>query len=186
MDIKVCVFCSSEENISDDYKECSEKIGGLLAKIENITLFTGGSESGLMKGVAHGFLECGKLERIQIVMPTLFRSNLDTQHPKLDRIDNFVWVNNFKEQLAYFEENANHFIILPGGFGTMLEFFHILNLKKFYKNSIQIILFNLNGFFDNLIHFFDKLVNEKTVNEEHRNLFILVDDLNQLKKVFSQ
>ena len=177
----VCFFCSADNNVSDSLKACTEQIGSYLAS-KNLRVLTGGSEAGLMKCVADGYLKNGDPKQFQMVIPQVFRHKENTQHLGLSA-ENVLWVESFHEQLRHFESVASVFIVMPGGYGTLLEFFHLLNQKKVSGSEAKIILFNFNGFWDCLLKQFDFMVDENTLKQEHRDLFYvarLPSDLNNI------
>ena len=67
----------------------------------------------------------------------------------------------------------------------MLEFFHLLNLKKNSAAKINVILLNFKGFWDSLLAQLDKMVLEKVLTREHRNLFKLIESIDQLDEIIS-
>lgn len=176
----VCVFCSSDENVAEELKSCSEELGNYLAQ-KKMTVYTGGSEKGLMRSVANGFIKTGELSKYQMIIPEVFRAKCDDQHPAL-KPDNILWVDSFRVQLLEFESKAQAFIILPGGYGTILEFFHLLSQKKNSNAATNVILFNYNGFWDHLLKQLDFMVTENVLSSEHRNIFHVVSCVKDLDK----
>ncbi len=177
----VCFFCSADNNVSDSLKKCTEQIGIYLGTYD-LKVLTGGSEAGLMKCIAEGFLKTGDSKNFQMIIPDVFRSKEYTQHPGLSN-GNVVWVESFHEQLSHFEQAANVFIIMPGGYGTLLEFFHLLSQKKVMGSDVKIILFNFNGFWNSLLNQFDLMVQENTLKKDHREMFHIArlpEDLNDI------
>ena len=174
----VCVFCSSDEKVAEDLKGCTEELGNYLAQ-KKLTVYTGGSEKGLMRSVANGYLKTGELSKYQMIIPEVFRSKSDKQHPEL-KPDNILWVDSFRVQLLEFESKAQAFIIMPGGYGTALEFFHLLSQKKNSNAQTSVILFNFNGFWDHLLKQLDFMVTENTLTSEHRNIFHVVNCVKDL------
>ena len=88
----VAVFCSSDENVSDTLKQESSSIGEYLAK-QNYELILGGSEKGLMRSVADGFLSYSK--SIKLIMPEVFRAYANSQHEKVNSED-ITWVDTIR------------------------------------------------------------------------------------------
>lgn len=177
----VCVFCSSDENVGDALKSCTEEMGSFFGQ-RGLPVITGGSEAGLMRSIANGFLKTGPVDSFKMIIPEVFRPKADSQHPELSA-KNIQWVDTFRDQLTLFQEQANVFVIMPGGYGTLLELFHLLNQKKIYEMDIQIILFNFNGFWDHMLRQFDFMVEERTLKEHHRKLFHVACAVEDLQNI---
>lgn len=177
----VCVFCSSDENVGEALKSCTEDIGSFFGQ-RGLPVITGGSEAGLMRSVANGFLKAGPVDSFKMIIPKVFRSKADSQHPALTA-NNIQWVDTFRDQLTLFQAQANVFVIMPGGYGTLQELFYLLNQKKNCEMEIEIILFNFNGFWDHMLRQFDFMVEEKTLKEHHRNLFHVASAVEDLENI---
>ena len=97
----ICVFCSSDSNVSDDLKEYTEQLGSYLGT-RRMQVLTGGSEQGLMRSVTNGYLKTASVSGIKMIIPEVFRSKADKQHPALGE-QNIVWVDSFRVQLEVFK-----------------------------------------------------------------------------------
>ena len=93
----ICVFCSSDSHVSDDLKEYTEQLGSYLGT-KRMQVMTGGSEQGLMRSVANGYLKTASASGIRMIIPEVFRNKADKQHPALSE-QNIVWVDSFRVQL---------------------------------------------------------------------------------------
>ena len=84
-----------------------------------------------------------------------------------------------------FEKLASNVIILPGGFGTMLELFNFLAHKK---NKLlldtQICLYNCDGFYAHLLKQIDVMTNENTLKEKEKKSLIVLNSMQDLKNMF--
>ncbi len=178
----VCVFCSSDDNVAESLRKCTEEMGSYFGQL-CLPVITGGSEAGLMRSIANGYLKTGSVDSFRMIIPEVFRSKAHSQHPLLTE-KNIHWVDTFPDQLKMFQHHADVFVIMPGGFGTLLELFHLLNQKKNCGvDGKQIILFNFNGFWDLMLKQFDYMVEEKTLKEHHRKLFHVAGDVKDLEAI---
>ena len=84
-------------------------------------------------------------------------------------------VKTLEESNRFLEENADIILILPGAFGTLSEFIDILEHKRTKIHNKKMIIFNINGFYDDLINMFNKIY--KKVSNDY--------DFNSLCKVFN-
>ena len=89
---RVAVFCSADENVSDSLKQEAKNIGEYLGK-KNYELILGGTEKGLMRSVADGFLL--NSSSIRLIMPEMFRQYSSSQHEKVST-ENIVWVETIR------------------------------------------------------------------------------------------
>lgn len=70
--------------------------------------------------------------------------------------------------------------MLPGGLGTIDEFFTTLNELKSKKSNKKIVLFNLDNFFNPLIMLLDQLVSHELLKQKHINYLLIENDINNL------
>ena len=77
-------------------------------------------------------------------------------HPLCEECSDFIYVDSMDERKNKFLENSDVFIISPGGIGTLDEFFEINTLKKLKQHDNEIIIFNINHFFDKMIEMIDE------------------------------
>ena len=80
------------------------------------------------------------------------------------------------------EEHADFFIIAPGGIGTMDEFFEVLTLKYLNQGDKPIILFNVNGFFDDIVKVIERLVSDKFASERILDSYIACNTIEEVEK----
>ena len=161
----ICVFCGSNVGNHNSYKQTAEALGKLLAEKE-ITLIYGGANVGLMKILAETVLNNGG-EAIGVI--THF---LSEKHLVQKGLSELILVNTMQERKAKMAELANGFIVLPGGIGTMEEFFEVLTSAQLGFHEKPIGLLNINGYYDLLINFFDNMIKEKLFLPVHRSIVI--------------
>ena len=86
------------------------------------------------------------------------------------------------ERKTIMEEQADFFVIAPGGIGTMDEFFEVLTLKYLKQADKPIILFNINGFFDDVVKVIERLVAEKFASERVLDSYIICNTIEEVEK----
>ena len=69
------------------------------------------------------------------------------------------------------EDNADAFIIVPGGIGTFEEFFEILTLKQLNRHNKPIVIFNIDGFYDAMIKMLDEAIAGCFINVECKTMY---------------
>ena len=70
------------------------------------------------------------------------------------------------ERKELLEDKSNAFIISPGGIGTFDEFFQALTLKQLGRHNKPMVLFNINGFFDDLEKVMDKAIEHEFMTHD--------------------
>lgn len=164
----VCVFCGSHPGNDPAYASAAQELGRTLAE-RDITLVYGGGHVGLMGVVADAALGAGG-EAIG-VMP---RSLVDREigHTGLTKLH---VVSSMHERKALMSELSDGFIALPGGNGTLEEFFEVLTWAQLGEHAKPCGLLNVAGYYDPLLKVFDRMVDRAFLRREHRDL-VLVEE----------
>jgi uncharacterized protein (TIGR00730 family) len=165
---RVCVFCASSRQTDKIYLEAAYRLGAMLAR-ESITVVYGGGAVGLMGELANGAMAEGGT--VIGVIPE-FMYELEWGH---EGITELKIVKGMHERKKLVMEDSDAIIALPGGCGTFEELFEALTMKRlgFYLNPI--VLVNVNGFYDSLIKQLERCVDEKFMDERHREMWSVVD-----------
>lgn len=176
----VCVYGAASDKISQKYKKSVELLGYELGK-SGYSLVFGAGSTGLMGAVANGF----KRSKADIlgVAPHFMREF----EPIYADCTQTIYTDSMSERKSVMEFSANAFIIVPGGIGTMDEFFQILTLKQLKRHNKPIVLFNYNGFYNSLINLIDEYIKKGFIGEKVRDCFVVCDDteevINYLNKI---
>lgn len=163
----LAVFCGSSEGASPIYKEAAKKLGHELAQ-RGITLVYGGASVGLMGAVADAVLEQGG--QVIGVLPHF----LQTREIAHNHLSELIVVDSMHERKAKMAELSDGFIVLPGGPGTMEEYFEIFTWGQLGLHQKPAGILNVDHYYDSLIALFDKIAAEKFMQEKHRAM-VLVD-----------
>ena len=166
---KICIFCGSRMGFDPMYKEKAIELGQALADNGCELLFGGGSV-GLMKVVADVMME-----RHCKVTGTITQHLLDMRvgHPEIDEL---IVVETMAERKKILEDMADGFIALPGGIGTMDEFFEAYVLSQLRVFDKPVALFNVNGYYDGIVAFIKHIADEGFMRREHAENLIVSDD----------
>lgn len=162
-----CVYGGASEKIADSHKKEVEKLGRLIAQ-NGLGLVYGSGGLGCMGAVARGVREEGGF--VFGVAPH-FMQNFEG----LFECDKKIWVDTMSERKNIMEENADIYIITPGGIGTMDEFFQVLTLKYLKRINTPIVILNLDGFYDSLLALFEDLIGKGALVSGVYELFDVVD-----------
>ena len=170
---KICIFCGSSMGFDPIYKEKAAELGHVLADHGCELLFGGGSV-GLMKVIADVMMERGCK-----VTGTITKHLLD-MHVGHDGIDELIVVDSMAERKIILEDMADGFIALPGGIGTMDEFFEAYVLSQLRVFDKPVALYNVNGYYDGIVEFIKHIANEGFMRREHAENLIVSDDAKDL------
>ncbi len=171
--MNVCIFCSSSENLSNDYYNFAENFAKILAD-KNWTLVTGGSNVGLMKTLTQTSKRKGG-KSIGIITQNFANKGLTcTDNSEI------IVTADMQERKKYLMEYSDAFIIFPGGFGTLDELLEVLTLKYIKQIDKPIAIFNYNNFYDDLLKMFDKIFAEKFVNQEVKSAYFVSSNINDI------
>ena len=163
---RICVFCGSSMGQSQVYREAAASLGRLLAE-KGFGLVYGGANVGLMKELADATLAAGG--KVIGVMPHQLISK-EIAHPDIHQLHA---VTSMAERKDLMVSLSDAFIALPGGYGTLDELSEILTFNQLRISDKPLGLLNIEGYFDLLLRFFDRGVEDGFVRKEHRQNLIV-------------
>ncbi|CAL7961322.1 Cytokinin riboside 5'-monophosphate phosphoribohydrolase [Alphaproteobacteria bacterium] len=141
----ICVFCGASDDVVLQYKRLASECGEAIGK-NGYGLLYGGGASGLMGAVAKSATMHGA--PVTGVFPTADLNPHDVMNQELGEA---ILVKSLSERKDIMIKRADAFVILPGGFGTLDEFFEIVTLKKLGVHNKPIILVNYGEFWAPLL-----------------------------------
>ena len=144
---RLAVYCSSRNGLDPVFGKAAEELGRLMA-LRGIGLVYGGSNVGLMKKVADSVLRNGG-EVTGVYPEGLFPEELQTN------LTNTYIVRSMAERKAMMLELSDAWLAMPGGFGTLDEFFDALCLLQIRNHSKPCGMLNIRGFYDPLLAFIE-------------------------------
>lgn len=136
-----------------EYTAQAIELGRLLGT-NGLGLVYGGAQVGLMGAVADAALAHGS-EAIGVIPRGL--ADIEVAHQKLTRL---VVVETMHERKALMAQEADAFVALPGGFGTLDEFFEILTWAQLEIHTKPCVLVNTLGYYDHLLKFLEVTIQE--------------------------
>ncbi len=166
----VCVYCGASARVSDVYKHAAIRMGEILGE-NGLRLVYGGGRSGLMGLVADGVLKVGGTAFG--VIPEHIASR-EISHTGLTELR---VVHSMHERKQLMVDHADAFVVLPGGLGTLDEFFEIMTWRQLGLHDMPIIVVNVDGYWTSLIQLIDKLVAEGFARESDRQYLRIVDSV---------
>ena len=140
----ICVFCGSRPGNHPEYMQSAQDFGALFAK-NNWRLVYGAGDIGLMGAVARAAQDSGA-ETFGVIPTHLLKKEVGKQD-----LTRFVVTENMHERKKVMFMNSDAAVILPGGPGTMDEFFEVLTWRQLGLHDKPIFVLNIQGYWDNLI-----------------------------------
>ena len=171
--MRICIYGAASNDIRESYITETEKVGALLAQ-HGHTLVFGGGASGLMGAAARGFHSKGA--EIIGVAPSFF--NVDGV--LFPHCTEMIYTETMRERKETMENNADAFIVVPGGIGTFEEHFEILTSKQLCRHNKPIALYNVKGYYDELEAVMQQAMKKNFIRENCADLYLLTDDLEAL------
>jgi uncharacterized protein (TIGR00730 family) len=163
---RICVFTGSRHGSSAVYTEATRQLGSELVR-RGYGLVYGGGNVGLMNVIANTMLELGG--HVTGVIP----NSLVGKEVAHRGLSDLRVVNSMHERKALMAELSDGFIAMPGGIGTMEEFFAVLSWAQLALHDKPCGLLNVSGYYDRLIQFLDHAVSEDFIKAKHRALMIV-------------
>lgn len=165
---KICVFTGSRRGAAPEYAAAAKQLGHDLAA-RGYALVYGGGNVGLMTVIADTMLALGG--NVTGVIPSSLVSK-EVAHRGLTELR---VVGSMHERKALMAELSDGFIAMPGGIGTMEEFFEVLSWAQLGLHEKPCGLLNVSGYYDSLIEFLDQAAAADFIKPKHRAL-MLVDE----------
>lgn len=169
----ITVFCGSSFGSDEIYKEQATLLGQTLAK-QNIQLIYGGANVGLMGVVADGvLLEGGKAIG---VLPHFLQSK-EIAHQNLTEL---ILVETMHERKTKMNDLCDGVIVLPGGYGTLEEFFEMITWAQLGLHKKPIAILNIDGFYDDLIKLVQTMVDKGFLKQINQDMLLVSDSIDAL------
>jgi uncharacterized protein (TIGR00730 family) len=175
----ICVFTGSLRGTLPAYGEAAQQLARKLVE-RGFGLVYGGGNVGLMSVVADSVLELGG--HVTGVIP----SSLVSKEVAHRGLSDLRVVNSMHERKALMAELSDGFIAMPGGIGTMEEFFEVLSWAQLTLHEKPCGLLNVSGYYDHLIQFLDYAVAQDFIKSKDRALMIVEEQPGQLLNRFEQ
>lgn len=140
----ISVFCGSSEGNDPEIISEAYKLGQTFAK-QDIALVYGAAKIGIMGKVADGVLESNG--SVIGIIPHFLKTK-EIVHTELTEL---IVTDNMHDRKVIMYDKSDGFIIIPGGFGTMDEFFEITTWGQLGLHTKPIGILNINGYYDPLV-----------------------------------
>jgi len=169
----IVVFCGSSEGTDPQFAKDAYTLGATLAK-QQIDLVYGGAKIGIMGKVAQGALD-NKGKVIGVIPEFLKRK--EVYH---DGLSELIITHNMHDRKLKMHELSDGILMLPGGFGTLEEFFEMLTWAQLGLHPYPIAVLNTNGFYDELLLMMKKMVEKGFVKNENLDAILVYNHIDTL------
>jgi len=164
--MRICVFCSSSSAVGQAYVDAAAELGRLIGQ-RGHSLIYGGSTAGLM-GVLCDSASAAGAPVHGVIPRRLVECGVGNM-----AVSRLTITETMAERKTLMEQEAEGFIALPGGFGTLEEVTEALTQKQLRYLDAPIVFVNTNGFYDALAAFFEQLYREHFAHAAYRDTYYL-------------
>jgi len=170
----ICVFCGSRVGNLPDYEAAAKEFGGRFAT-NNWRLVYGAGDVGLMGAVARAAQD-GGAETFGVIPTHLLKKEVG----KTD-LTRFVVTENMHERKKVMFMNSDAAVILPGGPGTLDEFFEVLTWRQLGLHVKPIVILNIQDYWTPLLDVLKNFPNQGFADESILSYFTVVTDVEALE-----
>ncbi|MCL4105228.1 UNVERIFIED_CONTAM: hypothetical protein GTU68_055359 [Idotea baltica] len=170
----ICVFCGARSGTNPSYRQAAEALGHAIAD-EGWRLVYGAGDVGLMGAVAQAAQSKGA-ETFGVIPTHLMKREVG----KTD-VSHFIITENMHERKKVMFMNSDAIVVLPGGAGSLDEFFEVLTWKQLSLHTKSIYLLDIDGYWQPLCDLLDHIIHQGFAEPEIRNYFTVVSDVATLQ-----
>lgn len=160
----LCVYCSSSDRLDQKYYSAADALGKLMVA-RDWSLVYGGGHTGLMGSLSRSVKAHGG--RVVGVIPEFMKE----KELAFDKADEMITVTTMRERKLAMETRADAFLALPGGWGTLEEILEIITLRQLDVLRKPCVLLNQDGFYDDLLRLFERMIADRFTQPSSRRLF---------------
>ena len=174
----ISIFCGAHEGKNPEYAKAAKSVAELIAK-KGINVVFGGGNVGLMKVTSDTALDNG-VEVLGISLKSLHA--LELANPRLNNIVVSETLLNRKDE---FMSRSDAFIVLPGGVGSLDELAEIMASNQLGIINKPVGILNTEGYYDHLLEWFNKAVNEGFISSENLKELLVSDSPEELVELIT-
>jgi len=174
----ICVFCGSRAGTDPAYELAAKDLGTLIAA-ENWRLVYGAGDVGLMGATARATQDAGG-ETFGVIPTHLLQREVG----KTD-LTRFIVTENMHERKKVMFMNCDAVVVLPGGAGSLDEFFEVLTWRQLGLHNKPILLLNVNGYWDPLVALIDHVIAQGFADNDIREFVEVVADVSAAQTVLT-
>jgi uncharacterized protein (TIGR00730 family) len=166
----ITVYCASSSRLALVYREAARALGRAIA-LRGWGVIYGGDSAGLMGAVADGAFAAGG--RVVGILPQrLFDAGI-----KNERNHEIVVARDMRHRKEILEARGDAMIALPGGLGTLEEFFEIVVGRHLGFHSKPIVLLNIAGYYNPLLAMIEHGIEHHFIMPDARELYFVAESV---------
>lgn len=162
----VCIFCGASLGQRPIYAEMAQTLGEEIAR-RGIRLIYGGGNIGLMGTIARAAHAAGGDVLSVIPRSLMLYEGADVS------VGELILTDTLLERKSIMAQNADAFIAMPGGFGTLDELFEMITWAQLGVHTKPVGLLNVAGYYDPLLQMVDHFLAEGFIRERHKQLMVV-------------
>ncbi|KAK4777540.1 hypothetical protein SAY87_017727 [Trapa incisa] len=170
---RICVFCGSSCGKKASYQEAATELGKELVE-RRIDLVYGGGSIGLMGLVSQAVHDGGR-HVLGVIPRTLMPREITGE-----TVGEVQAVSDMHQRKAEMSRQADAFIALPGGYGTLEELLEVITWAQLGIHHKPVGLLNVDGYYNSLLNFIDKAVDEGFISPVARRIIVSAPTAKQL------
>ena len=169
----ICVYCGAREGTSDAYMAAAAELGQAMGD-RNWRLVYGAGDIGIMGEVARSSQAAGA-DALGVIPGHLVAWEVAKQD-----LDRLIVTETMHERKKVMFMNADAVVVLPGGAGSLDEFFEVLTWAQLKLHAKPIVILNVGGYWDPLVGLIDHVIQNGFADASLRDLFQVVDSVDDL------
>ncbi|ONK59733.1 uncharacterized protein A4U43_C08F9840 [Asparagus officinalis] len=170
---RICVFCGSRPGNKPSFSHATLELGKLLVE-RKVDLVYGGGSVGLMGLISQTVLD-GGCHVLGVIPKALMRHEISG-----NSIGEVKIVADMHERKSEMAKNADAFIALPGGYGTMEELLEMITWSQLGIHEKPVGLLNVDGYYNNLLALFDKALEDGFIEDSARHIVVSAETAEEL------
>ena len=174
--MKICVFCSANQQIDPDFFAMTEELGRWAAENGHSIVY-GGVNQGLMESLGKAAKEAGG--RTIGVIPMIVEKTGRTS----DYMEIEIPCDNLSDRKQLMMDQSDVFIALPGGLGTIDEIFTVVASATIGYHQKTVILYNMKGFWNSLIALLDDLQAKEMIRGNWQDYIKTADSIEEIDRL---
>lgn len=177
-DLSVCVFCGSRFGSMKEYEAAATELGALIA-VKGWRLVYGAGDVGLMGAVARSAM-AGGADTFGVIPVHLLRREVGKRD-----LSRFVVTEDMHERKKVMFMNSDAVVVLPGGAGSLDEFFEVLTWAQLGLHEKPIVLLNVSGYWDKLVELLDHVIEQGFADGSIRDFISTARSVAELGHILS-
>ncbi len=177
--MKIGVFCSANNNIDEVYFAAARQLGQWMVE-RGHTLVFGGTNSGLMECIGQTVHQGGGIA-IGVIPDIVERGSR-----RSDCVDVDIPCDSLSQRKDLMLAQSDVMVALPGGVGTLDEIFSIASSRSIGYHKKQVIIYNVNGFWDPLVKLLDYLQAKGMIRGDYHTLMPVANTFEQLTELIGE